>query len=418
MPSKGTETGNGSSVGNRDAGEAPAALQGIRVLDLATFIAAPFCATLMAEFGAEVIKVEMPGQGDPLRQLSTKHQGVGLMWAQENRNKKGITCDLRNPKGQEIVKELAKRSDVLVENFRPGTMERWNLGYEVLQELNPRLVMARISAYGQTGPYRHKGGFGRVAQAFGGLTYLAGFPDLPPVNPGSATIADYLAGLFAAFSTMVALEDRHRTGQGQCIDVSLYEGIFRILDILALEYDTQGFVRERMGTGTTHAVPHNHYPTKDGLWVAIACTSDRMFQRLAKAMGREELATDTRYQTSVSRVEHREEVDGMVSAWTGSMKRGELVGLLDSEEVPVSPINSISDIFQDPQFQARNSMIEIDDPVLGKVKMPGVVPRLSRSPGFVEALAPSLGQHNREVYGELLGYSPEEIANLTREDII
>ena len=214
MPSKGTETGNGSSVGNRDAGEAPAALQGIRVLDLATFIAAPFCATLMAEFGAQVIKVEMPGQGDPLRQLSTKHQGVGLMWAQENRNKKGITCDLRNPKGQEIVKELAKRSDVLVENFRPGTMERWNLGYEVLQELNPRLVMARISAYGQTGPYRHKAGFGRVAQAFGGLTYLAGFPDLPPVNPGSATIADYLAGLFAAFSTMVALEDRHRTGQG------------------------------------------------------------------------------------------------------------------------------------------------------------------------------------------------------------
>ena len=202
-------------------------LAGIRVVDVATFIAAPFCATLLAEFGAEVIKVEMPGQGDPVwRQLGQKHKGVGLTWAQEARNKRGVTCDMRNPKGQQIVKELARHSDVLVENFRPGTMERWNLGYDVLDELNPRLVMVRISAYGQTGPYREKPGFGRVAQAFGGLTYLAGDPDRPPVNPGSPTIADYLAGLFGGFSTMVALEERHNSGKGQCIDISLYEGIF------------------------------------------------------------------------------------------------------------------------------------------------------------------------------------------------
>ena len=418
MSSRGTETGETSSFGNPGLGIAPGALDGTRVLDLATFIAAPFCATLMAEFGAEVIKVEMPGQGDPLRQLGEKYNGVGLMWAQENRNKKGITCDLRVPKGQEMVKELVKRSDVLVENFRPGTMERWNLGFEVLEEINPRLVMVRISAYGQTGPYRQKPGFGRVAQAFGGLTYLAGFPDRPPVNPGSATIADYLAGLFAAFSTMVALEDRHRTGRGQCIDISLYEGIFRILDNLASVYDKLGYVRERIGTGTTHLVPHNHYPTKDGQWVAIACTSDRIFQRLAKAMGREELATDPRYQTVAKRVEQRDEVDGMVSAWTGSLDRSELVSLLDSEEVPVSPINSIADIFQDPQFQARSSMIEIDDPALGKIKMPGVVPRMSRSPGRVDGLAPGLGEHNQEVYGNLLGYGPEEIANLAKEGVI
>ncbi len=394
------------------------ALQGLRVLDLATFIAAPFCATLMSEFGAEVIKVEMPGQGDPLRQLGEKHNGVGLMWAQEDRNKKGITCDLRNPRGQEIIKELVKQSDVLVENFRPGTIERWNLGYDVLEEVNPRLVMVRISAYGQTGPYRHKAGFGRVAQAFGGLTYLAGYPDLPPVNPGSATIADYLAGLFAAFSTMVALEERHRTGKGQCIDISLFEGIFRIMDNLASAYDKLGIVRERIGTGTAHTVPHNHYPTRDGKWVAIACTSDRIFRRLAKAMGQEELGEDPRYSTGAARVQHREEVDGMVSEFTSSYDMDDLTDLLDTEEVPVGAINNIADIFQNPQFQARGSIIEVDDPVLGTVKMPGVVPRLSRTPGQVEHLAPSLGQHNDEIYGGLLGYGPEKIASLKEEGVI
>jgi crotonobetainyl-CoA:carnitine CoA-transferase CaiB-like acyl-CoA transferase len=335
----------------------------------------------MAEFGAEAIKVEMPGQGDPCRQLGDKYNGVGLMWAQENRNKKGITCDLRTPGGQEIIKELVKRSDVLVQNFRPGTMERWNLGYEVLEETNPGLVMVSISAYGQTGPYRHKAGFGRVAQAFGGLTYLAGYPDRAPVNPGSATIADYLAGLFAAFSTMVALENRHRTGKGQHIDISLYEGIFRIMDNLTSAYDKLGLVRERMGTGTAHTVPHNHYPTEDGKWVAIACTSDRIFQRLAKAMGREELAEDPRYQTGPERVKRREEVDGMVSEWTQTFDMNALTELLDSEEVPVSPINSIADIFQNPQYEARGSIVEVDDPVVGRVKMPGVVPRMSQSPG-------------------------------------
>lgn len=394
------------------------ALEGLRVLDLATFIAAPFCATLMSEFGAEVIKVEMPGQGDPLRQLGEKYNGVGLMWAQEDRNKKGITCDLRSPRGQEIIKELVKQSDVLVENFRPGTIERWNLGYDVLEEVNPRLVMVRISAYGQTGPYRQKAGFGRVAQAFGGLTYLAGYPDLPPVNPGSATIADYLAGLFAAFSTMVALEERHRTGKGQCIDISLFEGIFRIMDNLTSAYDKLGIVRERIGTGTAHTVPHNHYPTKDGKWVAIACTSDRIFQRLAKAMGSEELGQDPRYSTGASRVQHREEVDGMVSQFTGSYDMDALIDLLDSEEVPVGAINNIADIFQNVQFQARGSIIEVDDPVLGKVKMPGVVPHMSRSPGRVEHLAPSLGQHNEEVYGGLLGYGPEVLAALKEEGVI
>ena len=298
-----------------------AALSGIRILDLATFIAAPFCATMMAEFGAEVIKVEMPGKGDPCRELGEKYNDVGLTWAQENRNKKGITCDLRQPKGQEIIKQLVGRTDVLVENFGPGTMERWNLGYEVLQQLNPGLIMVRISAYGQTGPYRHKPGFGRIAQAFGGLSYMAGYPDRPPVNPGSATIADYAAGLFGAFSVMVALEYRHRMGEGQCIEISLYESIFRLLDNLASAYDKLGLVRERKGTATAHAAPHNHYRTRDGKWVAIACTSDRIFQRLTRAMNREDMADDPRYLTGNRRVEHREELDDIVSTWAGSFDK-------------------------------------------------------------------------------------------------
>ena len=407
----------------RKAKESPAngtdgPLSGIRVLDLATFVAAPFCATMLGEFGAEVIKVEMPGQGDSQRQVGDKYNGVGLFWAQENRNKQGITCDLRLPKGQEIIKELVKQCDVLVANFRPGTIERWNLGYEALREINPGLVMLLISAYGQTGPYSHKPGFGKIAQAFSGFTYLAGYPDRPPVNPGSATIADYVAGLFGAFSVMVALEHRHRTGEGQCIDIALYEAMFRLLDILAPAYHKLGTVRERIGTGTTHTVPHNHNPTRDGKWVAIACTNDRMFQRLCKAMGREELANDPRFRTNADRVEHRQEVDEIVDRWTSTYDIDDLIKLLDAEEVPVGPINSIADIFRDAHFQARDAIIEVDDPVIGNTKMPAIVPRMSRSPGRIKHLAPALGQHNEEVYGKLLGYSPDKLASLSRDGVI
>ena len=353
-----------------------------------------------------------------MRQMGQQFKGVGLTWAQEARNRRGITCDLRNPQGQEIIKELVKQCDVLVENFRPGTMERWNLGYETLAEINPQLVMVRITGYGQTGPYRDKPGFGRVAQAFGGLTYLAGFPDQPPVTPGSPTIADYLAGLYGAIATLVALEHRRSTSKGQCIDISLYESVFRILDNLTIAYQKLGIVRERTGTATSYVVPHNHYPTRDGKWVAIACTTDRIFERLAKAMSRGELARDPRYRTGDKRVENREQVDEMVSEWTSTIDLRELVELLDENEVPISPINSIADIFEDPHIQARGSIIEVDDPVLGKTKMPGVVPRLSESPGRVERLAPSLGQHNQEIYGDLLGYSKERLSILEQEGVI
>lgn len=393
-------------------------LSNIRVLDIATFIAGPFCATLLSEFGAEVIKMELPGRGDPMRDMGEQYNGVGLTWAQEGRNKLGITCDLRRKQGQDILKDLIRKCDVLVENFRPGTMENWGIDYDTLKSINPQLVMVQISGYGQTGPYSKKPGFGRVAQAYGGLTYLAGFPELPPVTPGSPTIADYLAGLYGAFATMVALEYRRSSGKGQSIDISLYEGVFRILDNLTLAYQKLGIIRERLGTATSNVVPHNHYPTLDLKWVAIACTTDRIFKRLCVAMDCAELGEDPAYKTGAARVKNREKVDEIVTGWANGLRMCDVVRKLEEQEVPVSPINSIADIFSDPHFAERGSIVEVDDPVLGLAKMPGVVPRLSLTPGEVRHLAPSLGEHNLEVYSKLLGYSETKLKNLTMDGIV
>lgn len=400
-----------------DGALAPQALAGVRVLDLATFIAAPFCAGLLAEFGADVIKVEQPGAGDPLRELGSKVRGQGLFWALEARNRRSITCNLRMPQGQKLIRELVEKCDIVVENFRPGTLDRWNLGYERLREANPRVVLVRISAYGQTGPYAPRPGFGRVAQAFGGLTYLAGYPDRPPVNPGSATLADYAAGMFGAMSALAALRHAERTGEGQQIDLSLFESIFRLTDVLALEYDTLGVVRERKGSNA-HAAPHNHYPTADGKWLAIACTNDRIFRRLTQAMGQPEWGMDPEFDVMEKRAARRAEVDARVSEWTGSRTQAELREILDAQEVPNSPINSIADIFADPQFAARGTLMEVADQVLGPVKMPAPVPRLSATPARVERPAPSVGQHSGEVYGELLGLGEAELGGLRAEGVI
>src|SRR5215217_4855340 len=262
----------------------PGALDGLRVLDLATFIAGPFCGGLLSEYGADVVKVEQPGVGDSLRELGTKAHDRALFWALEARGRRSITLNLREPRGQELALQLIAKSDIVIENFRPGTLERWSLGYEQMRAVNPGVILVRVSAYGQTGPYAGRPGFGRIAQAFGGLTYLAGHPDRPPVNPGSSTIADYAAGLFSTTAALAALDHRRRTGEGQQIDVSLYESIFRLCDILPLEYDALGMVRERNGSNA-HAAPHNHYPTGDEKWIAIACTSDRIYRRLNAVMG-------------------------------------------------------------------------------------------------------------------------------------
>src|SRR5574337_409637 len=306
------------------------ALEGLTVLDLATFVAAPVCATLLGEFGAEVIKVEQPGTGDDLRRLGRQADGVSLWWLAEARNKKSITCNLRTAEGQELIKRLVARSDVVAENFRPGTLERWNLGYEALRAANPGIIMVRISAFGQTGPYRERPGFGRIAAAVGGISYLSGHPDRPPVTPGTPTIPDYLAGVMGAVGALIALRHRERTGEGQVVDVALYEPILRMLDELIPVYGATGHVRERIGSGTEYVVPHNHYRTRDGQWLAIACTNDRMFERLLRAMGREDLKE--RYGTMADRLHQRDERAPLTKKGGGGRDAQDALARLEAAE--------------------------------------------------------------------------------------
>lgn len=394
-------------------------LAGLRVLDLGTFLAAPFCGTLLGEFGAEVIKIELPGAGDSLRTLGEERDGVPLFWLQESRNKYTVTCNLRDPDGQAVVRDFVRNGyTIVIENFRPGTLERWNLGYDDLRAIDPGLIMARISGYGQDGPAKHRPGFGRIAQAFGGLTYLCGFPDRPPANPGSATIADYVSGLFAAYGVLVAERHRVATGRGQIIDMALYEGIFRILDSLAVTHSVTGTVRERMGTATALAAPHNHYPTRDGKWVAIACTNDRIFARLAALMDKDELVSDPRFCGERERVANRAEIDRIVGTWTASRDMAPLMEALAGSEIPSSPIHSIADIFADPQFAARGTLASVAHAILGQVKMPAVVPRLSESPGEIAWLGRELGADTDTVLSRALGYTPARLDQLRGRGII
>src|SRR5881398_987709 len=294
-------------------------LDGVTVLDLATFLAAPLCATFLGEFGADVIKVEQPGVGDDLRRLgpSADASGSSYWWFVEARNKKSITCNLRDPEGQALIRRLVASTAVVTENFRPGTLERWNLGWAELSRVRPALVMVRISAFGQTGPRRAKPGFGRIAAAVGGLAYLSGYPDRPPVSPGTPTVPDYLAGVFGALGALLALRHAERTGEGQVVDLGLYEPVLRVLDDAIAVFGGTGQVRERIGSGTESAVPHNHYRTRDGRWIAIACTNDRMFARLLQAMSRPDLAGDARVTTTPARLGNRALVDGLVAGWVG-----------------------------------------------------------------------------------------------------
>ncbi|NQV80260.1 MAG: CoA transferase, partial [Alphaproteobacteria bacterium] len=292
------------------------------------------------------------------------------------------------------------------------------LGWDVLKARNPRLVMVRISAYGQTGPYSPKPGFGRIANAFGGISFLAGFPDRPPVTPGSATLPDYLAGIYGALGAMFALRSVEQTGEGQVVDIGLYEPIFRILDELAPAFDKFGFVRQRMGPGTVNVVPHSHYPTKDNRWVAIACTNDKIFGRLADVMGREDVTGDGIYGTLAKREAARAEVDQFVADWTAQRDRDEVVELCAKGEVPCGPVYAIDEIFDDPQYAARENIEEISDPRIGTLKVPNVVPRLTVTPGGIEHLGPSLGQDNQNVFETLLGLDPAEIGRLREQGVI
>jgi crotonobetainyl-CoA:carnitine CoA-transferase CaiB-like acyl-CoA transferase len=393
------------------------ALQGCRVLDVASFLAGPFAATQLAEFGAEVIKVELPGVGDATRRFGTMTEcGDSLPWLSESRNKKCITLDLRKPDGVTLIKRLVEQSDVLIENFQPGTMERWGLGWDVLHAVNPRLIMVRISGYGQTGPYRDRPGFGRIGNAFGGLSFLAGYPDRAPVTPGSATIPDYMAGIYGALGTLLALQARQKTNEGQMIDIGLYEPIFRILDELAPAFQHNGYVRQRMGPGTVNVVPHSHYPTKDNRWIAIACTNDKIFARLAEAMQRQDLAST--WSTLAAREKDRALVDETVAAWTSRFDRAELMNICETSQVPCGPVYSIDEIFEDPHYAARENILRMNDPRMGSLAVPNLVPKLSGTPGKVNWLGPPLGAHNDEIYRGMLGVDETELQRLKDAAVI
>lgn len=394
-------------------------LSGIRVLDIATFIAAPFCGTLLADFGAEVIKIEQPGKGDTLRRFGTPIDGADtLVWASEARNKTSVTLDLRTGEGRDLFLRLAAQSDVVLENFRPGTLEKWGLAFDVMAQANPRIVLLRVSGYGQTGPMRTKPGFARIAHAFGGLSHLAGEADGPPVVPGSTSLADYMTGLFGAFGVMVALRHAERTGEGQEIDIALYESVFRVLDEIAPAYARTGFERGRMGADTVNAAPHSHYQTSDGAWIAIACTTDRMWRRLAAAIGTNGLGDDPRFATAVLRGRRVEELNAIVGDWTGKLTAAEVLAACDLHEAPAARLMGIADIFEDAQFRARDNLRTVIDPRIGELVLPGPLPRMSRTPPQLRSTGPALGNGNAEIFGRLLGLDAETVADLMSRGII
>jgi len=396
-----------------------AALDGLVALDLATYIAAPFCCTLLGEFGAEVIKVEQPGRGDDLRRLGHKPaEGVSYMWLVESRNKKSITCNLRAPEGQALIMRLAATADILAENFRPGTMEKWHLGYGEISAVNPRLVMVRISAFGQTGPSREHPGFGRIAAAVSGVSYISGYPDRPPVSPGTPTIPDYLAGVMGALGALAAIESRHRTGLGQVVDVALYEPMLRMLDEMIPLHGALGTIRERIGSGTEYVVPHNHYQARDGSWIAVACTNDRMFERLAvDAMGQPEIRAE--FSSMDERIRRRAELDARVQAWVGAFDSALVLAKLDAASVPCSRVNSVKDIFADEHMRARENLIPVPGPDGRPLWMPGIVPKLSLTPGQVTSAGPAtVGAHNEEIYCGRLGLTKDDLAALAKKGIV
>ena len=394
-------------------------LDGIRILDLSTVIAAPFGATLLGDFGAEVIKVEIPNGGDPLRNLGPYYQGEGLRWPGMSRNKKSITLDLRQEEGKDILRKLVSKSDMIIENFRAGTLEKWGIGYEDLKEYNPDLVMIRVTGYGQTGPYSHKAGFGTPATAFSGFTYLHGYSDRPPISP-SFSLTDYVTGLYVAFAAVTALyhRDCQDDGKGQYVDISLYESMFRMMEFLIADYDQTGNIKERSPGLSGHSAPAGNFLTKDGHWIILVTSSDKTFERLAKAMAREDMLTDERYYTNSVRLTRFDEVNGIVSDWVKTKTKNELQQLLDECGVPMSPIYSIKDIFENPQYKERENIVEVDHPRLGKVKIPGIMPKFSETPGSIRQIAPDLGEHSDEILTQLLELDEATISNLKEKKVI
>lgn len=394
-------------------------LTGIRVLDIGTLIAGPFGATMLGDFGAEVIKVEQPGIGDALR--GTPKDGKASRsgnWLVEGRNKKSVTLNLRVKEGQDILRELVKQADVLIENFTPGTLERWNLGWEELHRINPRLIMVRVSGYGQVGPYSKRSGYDRIALGFSGYMYPTGFPDRFPVRPAFAT-ADYNTGTFAALSAMFALYNRDaRGGEGQMIDLALYEAPFRITADMMVQFFQTGAIRERIGNRNPTFSPAGTFQTRDGRYVQIAAGGDNVWQRLAAAIDMAELATDPRYAKSRDRIERADELEALLTDWIGQHDFADIEARLDKANVPFGGIYTAADIATDPHFKARNNLAELQDDELGPVTMPAVVPQMRGTPGRIAHAGPPLGSHNKEIYSGLLGKSDAELETLAKAGVI
>jgi crotonobetainyl-CoA:carnitine CoA-transferase CaiB-like acyl-CoA transferase len=387
---------------------------------MGTMLAGPSTARILGEFGAEVIKVEPPDGGDPLRGWRLMEGGTSIWWYVQSRNKKCVTLDLRKPRGQELARRLAGVADVLVENFRPGTLERWGLGPDALRAVNPRLVLARISGYGQTGPRREQPGFGAIAEAIGGLRYVTGYPDRPPPRVG-ISLGDHLASLHAVMGVLIALYHRDAgrgDGQGQVVDVALYESVFNIMESLIPEYDRFGFVRERSGGAIPGIAPSNTYPSADDKHVVIGANSDSLFVRLMETIGRDDLAHDPELQVNAGRVRRIDEIDDAIAAWTRRHTLLEAVRLLEAAGIPAGPIYSVADIVADPHYQARDMIQTVDVPGVGPLRMPGIAPRLEGTPGGIRWPGPPLGAHNDEVYGDLLGLDAAELAALRAEHVI
>ncbi|MDH6263402.1 CaiB/BaiF CoA-transferase family protein [Bradyrhizobium sp. BR13661] len=388
-------------------------LSGIRVVELGTLIAAPFAARLLAEFGADVVKIEQPGSGDPLRSWRKLHQGTSLWWYLQSRNKKSIAIDLKSPEGREVALRLAAQADVVIENFKPGSLEKLGLGWDVLSRLNPNLTLVRISGYGQTGPYRDRSGFGAIGEAMGGLRFTTGDPDSPPARVG-ISIGDSLASLHGVIGALMSLL-RVKTGQGrgQVVDVSLYESVFNLMESLVPEYDLMGHVRTRTGGALPGISPSNTYPSSDGQHVVIAGNSDAIFRRLMEVVGRPDLADDPSLASNDGRVRRNAILDAAITAWTATRTMEQILAVLDGADVPAGRIYSVADIVSDPHYAAREMILPTELPGDVTVKMPGITPKLSDTPGDVRWSGPTLGQHTDEVLAGL-GLEQAEIARLRR----
>src|SRR5690349_1963525 len=391
-------------------------LTGVRVLELGSLIAGPFCAKTLGDFGAEVIKLEPPGEGDALRKWRRMRNGTSLWWHVQSRNKKSVTCDLRQPQGQEIVRRLARRTHIMIENFRPGALERWNLGWDALSAGNRDLILVRISGYGQSGPYRERPGFAAIAEALGGMRHVTGFPDRPPARP-NLSLGDTIAALHGVIGALLALHAVKNGAGGQVIDVALYESVFNCMESLLPEYDAHGYVRSRSGSALPGIAPSNLYPCSDGTYVLIAGNADSLYRRLMSAIGRTDLRDDPALARNDGRAAQMQRIDEAITAWTRSRTQEEVLAAMEAAEVPAGRIYTAADIAADPHYHARGMIESIAAADGEPLKVPGVIPKLSRTPGAIRTPAPKLGEHTDEVLHEI-GYSDAEIARLREVHIL